>query len=119
MSEDPERFKPETSLEQQVAALLAGASSVPAEGEQFSEIEKKCLEGLTLREAMERKKELAKIRALQTYQEQKFRRMKKIKSKKFRKIERKMKKKDELAEIEQLSKTDPEAAAEKIAKLGR
>ena len=92
-------------------------SSVAAEGEELSKIEQKCLEGLTVREAMERKRELAKIRALQTYQEQKFRRMKKIKSKKFRKIERKMKKKEELAEIEQLSKLDPEAAAEKLEAL--
>ena len=100
-----------------MAALLAGAPSVAQEGELLSEVEKKCLEGMTVQEAIERKKELAKIRALQTYQEQKFRRMKKIKSKKFRKIERKMKKKEDLAEIEQLSKTDPEAAAEKLEQL--
>ena len=119
LNEDGQKFKPETSLEQQVAALLAGAPSVAAEGEVLSEIEKKCLEGLTVHEALERKKELAKMRALQTYQEQKFRRMKKIKSKKFRKIERKMKKKEELAEIEQLSKIDPEAAAEKLEQLDK
>ena len=100
-----------------MAALLAGAPSVAQEGEMLSEVEKKCLEGMTVKEALERKKELAKIRALQTYQEQRFRRMKKIKSKKFRKIERKMKKKEDLAEIEQLSKTDPEAAAEKLEQL--
>ena len=102
-----------------MAAMLAGASSVPKQGERFSEIEKKCLEGLTVQEAFERKKELAKIRALQTYQEQKYRRLKKIKSKKFRKVERKMKKKEELAEIEQLAAADPEAAAEKLEQLDK
>ena len=117
VSQDSERFKAETPLEQQIAALLAGSDSVAKEGEEFSEVEKKCLEGLSAREAEERKRELAKIRALQTYQEAKFRRQKKIKSKKFRKIERKMKKKEELAELEQLSKIDPEAAAEKMEQL--
>ena len=117
LSEDTSKFKAETSLEQQVAAMLAGAESVAGEGETLSKIEKKCLEGLTVQEALERKQQLAKIKALQTYQEQKFRRMKKIKSKKFRKIERKMKKKEEMAEIEQLSKYDPEAAAEKLEQL--
>ena len=117
LSQDGERFKAETALEQQIAAMLAGSSSVAAEGEEFSEVEKKCLEGLTAREALERKRELAKIRALQTYQEAKFRRQKKIKSKKFRKIERKMKRNEELAELEQLSKTDPEAAAEKLEQI--
>ena len=119
LSQDSERFKPETALEQQIAALLAGSKSVVAEGEEFSEVEKKVLEGLTAREVAERKKELAKMRALQTYQEAKFRRQKKIKSKKFRKIERKMKKKEELAELEQLSQNDPEAAAEKMEQLER
>ena len=102
-----------------MAAMLSGASSVPKEGERLSEIEKKCLEGLTVQEALERKKELAKIRALQTYQEQKYRRLKKIKSKKFRKVERKMKKKEELAEIEQLVDADSEAAAEKLDQLDK
>ena len=55
-----------------MAALLAGAPSVAQEGELLSEVEKKCLEGMTVQEAIERKKELAKIRALQTYQEQKW-----------------------------------------------
>jgi len=117
LSQDSERFKAETALEQQIAAMLAGSKNVAAEGEEFSEVEKKCLEGLTAREALERKRELAKIRALQTYQEAKFRRQKKIKSKKFRKIERKMKKKEELAELEQLSRIDPEAAAEKLEQI--
>ena len=119
ISEDRERFKPETPLEQQVAAVLAGSRAVVREGEQYSEIEKKGLAGMTVREAMERKAELGKIRALQTYQEAKFRRQGKIKSKKYRKIERKLRNKEKLAELEELSKTDPEAAAEKLAELDK
>jgi len=119
VGEDKDRFKAETPLEQQVAALLAGSKAVIKEGEQFSEVEKKGLEGMTAREAMERKAELSKIRALQTYQEAKFRRQGKIKSKKYRKIERKMKSKEKLAELEELTRTDPEAAAEKLAELDK
>ena len=119
VGEDKDRFKAETPLEQQIAALLAGSKAVIKEGEQFSEVEKKGLEGMTAREAMERKAELSKIRALQTYQEAKFRRQGKIKSKKYRKIERKMKSKEKLAELEELTRTDPEAAAEKLAELDK
>ena len=119
VGEDKERFKAETPLEQQVAALLAGSKAVIKEGEEYSEVEKKGLEGMTVREAMERKAELSKIRALQTYQEAKFRRQGKIKSKKYRKIERKMKSKEKLAELEELTRTDPEAAAEKLAELDK
>merc|ERR1711915_442340 len=109
--------KAETPLEQQVAALLAGSKAVIKDGEEYSEVERKGLEGMTAREAMERKAELAKVRALQSYQEAKYRRQGKIKSKKYRKIERKMKKKEQLVELEELTKTDPEAAAQKLADL--
>jgi len=119
VGEDKDRFKAETPLEQQVAALLAGSKAVIKEGEEFSEVEKKGLEGMTVREAMERKAELSKIRALQTYQEAKFRRQGKIKSKKYRKIERKMKSKEKLAELEELTRNNPEAAAEKLAELDK
>merc|ERR1719334_1539655 len=84
---------------------------------ELSELEKKGLEGLTMRELAERKSELAKFRALQTYQEAKFKRQSKIKSKKFRKIARKEKKKEKLKELERLAETDPQAAAEQIERL--
>ena len=76
--------------------MLAGSRAVVREGEELSEIEKAGLEGLTAKEAMERKAELAKIRALQTYQEAKYRRQGKIKSKKYRKIARKEREKEKL-----------------------
>ena len=111
------RFSASTPLEQQVAAVLASSRAVVREGETLSEIEKKGLEGLTAKEAEERKAELAKIRALQTYQEAKFRRQGKIKSKKFRKIARKEKEKEKLQELERLQATDPEAAKEKLEEM--
>jgi len=116
-SEMKSRFSASTPLEQQVAAVLASSRAVVREGETLSEIEKKGLEGLTAKEAEERKAELAKIRALQTYQEAKFRRQGKIKSKKFRKIARKEKEKEKLQELERLQATDPEAAKEKLEEM--
>jgi len=113
------RFNPSTPLEQQVAALLAGSKAVVQPGEELSQIEKKGLEGLTPREIEERKAELAKFRALQTYQEAKFRRQSKIKSKKYRKIARKEKKREKLKELEKLAETDPQAAAEELERLDR
>jgi len=113
------RFNPSTPLEQQVAALLAGSKAVIQPGEELSQIEKKGLEGLTPREIEERKAELAKFRALQTYQEAKFRRQSKIKSKKYRKIARKEKKREKLKELEKLAETDPQAAAEELERLDR
>ena len=80
-------------------------------------LEKKGLEGLTVKEAEERKAELAKIRALQSYQEAKYRRQGKIKSKKFRKIARKEKEKEKVQELERLQATDPEAAKEKLEEM--
>ena len=51
IGEDKEMFKAETPLEQQVTVCKA----VIKEGEEFSEVEKKGLEGLTVIEAVERK----------------------------------------------------------------
>merc|ERR1719430_2586722 len=116
-SEMKTRFSASTPLEQQVAAVLAGSRAVVREGEELSEIEKKGLEGLTVKEAEERKAELAKIRALQSYQEAKYRRQGKIKSKKFRKIARKEKEKEKVQELERLQATDPEAAKEMLEEM--
>lgn len=113
------RFTSSTPLEQQVAALLAGSQAVVQPGQELSQLEIKCLEGLTPREIAERKAELAKFRALQTYQEAKMRRQNKIKSKKFRKIARKEKAKEKLQQLEQLAHNDPEAAAEQLEQLER
>ena len=55
VGEDKEWFKAETPLEQQVNDLLAVCQAVIKEGEEFSEVEKKGLVGMTIREAMERK----------------------------------------------------------------
>eukprot|EP00088_Acartia_fossae_P001053 TRINITY_DN1039_c1_g1_i13.p1 TRINITY_DN1039_c1_g1~~TRINITY_DN1039_c1_g1_i13.p1 ORF type:complete len:827 (-),score=217.71 TRINITY_DN1039_c1_g1_i13:239-2719(-) len=113
------RFAPETPLELQVAALLAGSSANPQPGEELSEMEKKALEGLTPKEIAERRSELAKFRALASYQAAKYRRQNKIKSKSYRKLVRKIKNKQKLKELENLAETDPEAAAAQIEMLNK
>ena len=48
-----------------------------------------------------------KLKALQSYQEQKFKRLKNIKSKRYRKILRKEREKNEEKELAKLEKEDP------------
>lgn len=74
---------------------------------------------LTMEEMMEKRKETAKLRAVQSYREAKARRQGKIKSKKFHRIERKAKAKQQFKEFEDLQKVNPEAALEKLEELER
>jgi len=113
------RFTAETPLELQIAAMLAGSSAVPKEGEKLSEIEKRALEGMTKEEINERRAEIAKFRALRGYQATKYKRQSKIKSKSYRKLMRKIKNKEELKQLENLAATDPQAAAERIEKMNK
>jgi U3 small nucleolar RNA-associated protein 14 len=55
----------------------------------------------------QKREEFLKLRAQQTYQESKFKRMKNIKSKRYRKILRKEKEKQEQKDMEKLEKEDP------------
>jgi U3 small nucleolar RNA-associated protein 14 len=55
----------------------------------------------------EKRAEFLKLKALQSYQEAKFKRVKRIKSKRFRKILRKEKEKQEEKNLDRLEKEDP------------
>ena len=55
----------------------------------------------------EKRAEFLKLKALQSYQEAKFKRVKRIKSKRFRKIMRKEKEKQEEKNLDRLEKEDP------------
>jgi U3 small nucleolar RNA-associated protein 14 len=55
----------------------------------------------------EKRAEFLKLKALQSYQEAKFKRVKHIKSKRFRKIMRKEKEKQEEKNLDRLEKEDP------------
>lgn len=97
---------------------------------------------MSLKEALERRKELARVRVLQSYQEAKARRQNKIKSKKYgiqslilaillnlcmytltfgryHRLLKKEKMKNHIKEFEALKEQDPEGALEKLEQLER
>lgn len=74
---------------------------------------------LTLKEIMEKRREMARLRAHQSYQEAKAYRQNKIKSKKFHRIKRQEKIKNQIKEFEKLQKTDPEEALRKLEELDK
>lgn len=104
------RFRLQSELEKELAALEPQKENIEEKKDEFS---------MTLNEIMMRRKEAAKIRALQSYREAKAHRQRKIKSKKFHRVQRKEKIKTQLKEFETLQKTDPEAALEKLEQLDK
>ncbi|XP_078039041.1 U3 small nucleolar RNA-associated protein 14 homolog A isoform X2 [Augochlora pura] len=104
------RFRIQSDLEKALAALEPQKENVEEKEDDFS---------LTVDEIIMKRKEAAKIRAQQSYREAKSRRQKKIKSKKFHRVQRKEKMKLQLKEFEDLRKTNPEAALEKLEQLDR
>ncbi|XP_017875647.2 LOW QUALITY PROTEIN: U3 small nucleolar RNA-associated protein 14 homolog A-like, partial [Ceratina calcarata] len=104
------KFRIQSDLEKELAALEPQKENIEEKDDEFS---------LTLKEIAIKRKEAAKIRAQQSYKEAKARRQNKIKSKKFHRVQKKEKIKQQLKEFEQLQKTDPEAALEKLEQLDR
>ena len=105
-------FQPTTDLELEVEQALA-ASGLGGGGEK----EVLAREGVLLEErqlseeeVLKRRSELARLRSLMFYQEQKAKRVKKIKSKTYRRLRKKQRAKEEAAARERLRETDPEAA---------
>lgn len=100
-----ERFRIKSDLEKSLDAL-----------EPPKPVEKKKKDNfpLTLKEARERRAEAAKFKRQQSFLAAKAARQSKIKSKKYHRIQKKAQTKKELEEFEQLQKTDPEAALEKL-----
>ncbi len=118
-TESARGFKAKTPMEMEIAALLAGSKSTVKTGKELSEREESILANMTMQAALEKRRELARIRALQSYQEAKLRRQNKIKSRKYRKLQRKAKEKEKQRELEELHKTNPELALEKLAELDK
>ncbi|XP_060521252.1 U3 small nucleolar RNA-associated protein 14 homolog A [Cylas formicarius] len=74
---------------------------------------------LTLEELKERRNEMAKLRAHQSYKESKARRQNKIKSKKYHRLLRRETIRKKLKEFEELQKTNPEEALNKLEEIER
>nr|CAD7195762.1 unnamed protein product [Timema douglasi] len=74
---------------------------------------------LSLEEMIERRKEMAKLRAVQSFQASKAVRQKKIKSKKYHRLQRRENVRKQLKNFEQLKKEDPEAALRQLEQIER
>nr|SVE75209.1 EOG090X08JJ [Daphnia dolichocephala] len=113
------KFKPKTRLEEQISKLLSGNKHVQAANEELTPAEEEALSSISLKEALERRKELAKSRALQSYQEAKARRQNKIKSKSYHRLLKREKMKNHIKEFDALKECDPEKALEKLEQLDK
>nr|CAG4649451.1 EOG090X08JJ [Scapholeberis mucronata]SVE93701.1 EOG090X08JJ [Scapholeberis mucronata] len=111
------KFKPKTPLEQQVTELLRGNKQVQRDDQELTPAEQEALSSMSLKEALQRRKELAKSRALQSYQEAKARRQNKIKSKTYHRLLKREKMKNHVKEFEQMKEHDPENALFKLEQL--
>ncbi|XP_015603966.1 U3 small nucleolar RNA-associated protein 14 homolog A [Cephus cinctus] len=103
-----QRFRIQSELEKELAALEPKQEKPEEKEEEFP---------LTLEEILQRRQETARFRAQQSYKEAKAHRQNKIKSKKFHRIQRKERIKQQLKEFEELQKTNPQAALEKLQQL--
>ncbi|XP_076632957.1 U3 small nucleolar RNA-associated protein 14 homolog A [Colletes latitarsis] len=104
------RFRLRSELEEKLAALEPQKENIEEKVNEFSS---------TMQEIVAKRQEAARIRAQQSYKESKSRRERKIKSKKFHRYQKKKRIKVQLKEFEELQKTDPEAALEKLEQLDK
>ncbi|XP_072286287.1 U3 small nucleolar RNA-associated protein 14 homolog A isoform X2 [Pyxicephalus adspersus] len=111
-------WKPYTPLEMEIFNILH-KNKQPITDPLLTPLEEESLKAMSLEEAMLRRADLKKARALQSYYEAKARREKKIKSKKYHKLLKKGKQKEAIKEFEELRKTNPEAALEELEKLDK
>ncbi|XP_074055606.1 U3 small nucleolar RNA-associated protein 14 homolog A [Macrotis lagotis] len=109
-------WKARTPLEQEIFNLLH-KNKQPLTDPLLTPVEKASLKAMSLEEAKQRRAELQKARALQSYYEARARREKKIKSKKFHKVLKKRKAKEVLKQFEELQKVNPTAALEELEKM--
>ncbi|XP_073445968.1 U3 small nucleolar RNA-associated protein 14 homolog A [Dendrobates tinctorius] len=111
-------WKAKTPLEMEIFGILH-KNKQPITDPLLTPVEEASLKAMSLEEAKERRAELQKARALQSYYEAKARRQKKIKSKMYHRMLKKVKKKETLKKFEELRRIDPEAALEELEKLER
>ncbi|KAG1714294.1 U3 small nucleolar RNA-associated protein 14 A [Nymphon striatum] len=115
------QFEPtnKTPMEQQISELLKDNKNVTAPDKELTPAEEEALKAMSLEEALERRNELRKMRALQTYQEAKARRQNKIKSKKYHRFLKRDRLKKQMKEFDELKKLNPELALEKLEELDK
>ncbi|XP_074134614.1 U3 small nucleolar RNA-associated protein 14 homolog A isoform X2 [Sminthopsis crassicaudata] len=111
-----EGWKVSTPLEKEIFSLLH-KNKQPVTNTLLTSEEKASLQAMSLEEAKQRRAELQKARALQSYYEARARREKKVKSKRFHKMLKKKKTKEVLKQFEELRKINPTEALEQLKKI--
>ncbi|XP_009070326.1 PREDICTED: U3 small nucleolar RNA-associated protein 14 homolog A-like, partial [Acanthisitta chloris] len=109
-------WRARTPLEQEIFGLLHKTQQ-PITDPLLTPEEKASLQAMSLEEAQQRRAELQKARAIQSYYEAKARREKRIKSKKYHRVLKKSRRRQALKEFEQLQKSDPAAALARLEEL--
>ncbi|KNC98242.1 uncharacterized protein SPPG_06642 [Spizellomyces punctatus DAOM BR117] len=107
------KFKASTSLESEVQKILEESYLLEKKQKEMEELE---LKKISKEELMERRAELAKMRALLFFKEQKQKKIAKIKSKAYRKLRKKDKIKEDLS-LEELKRLDPQLAEQERDRL--
>lgn len=110
------KFKPQTELELEVNSILQDSGMLEKKQHEFEEME---LNKVSVEEMKERRSELARMRSLLFFKEQKLKKMSKIKSKAYRKLKKKEREKlqqEHELSIEELAKLDPEIAEQERLK---
>lgn len=110
-------WKPETDLEKEISELLKSSENNLTDQKLLTPAELKSIQMMSIEDLKEKRAEFMKLKALQHYQEAKFKRIKKIKSKRYRKILRKEKLKTEKKELEKLEKENPDEFKQKLAEM--
>jgi len=113
------KFKPLSSLEKDIAAILQSSSNNIQPDSLLTQAEKKIISKMDLLEAKQKLNELKKMRALISYQQARLKRVGKIKSKKFRRLVRKDRQKQEEKTLEKLSIENPDQFLERLDQLER
>jgi U3 small nucleolar RNA-associated protein 14 len=105
------KFEPTTSMETSIQSILerSGMDEKTVVKGEFSELK---ANEMTADQIKKRHGELAKLRSLMFYEEQKSKRLKKIKSKMYRRIRNRQTKKKSILAQEEMKEQDPEYAAE-------
>ncbi|CAF1047253.1 unnamed protein product [Rotaria sordida] len=113
------KFQTLSSLEKDIAAILQSSNNNIQPNSLLTQAEKKIISKMDLLEAKQKLNELKRMRALISYQQAKFKRVRKIKSKKFRRLVRKDRQKQEEKNLEKLSIEHPDQFLERLEQLER
>ncbi|KAK8799386.1 hypothetical protein JH06_3687 [Blastocystis sp. subtype 4] len=109
------KFEPTTEMEKEIDVILE-KSDMKEKGIRDKESRDLAVNKLSVDEVRARNQELAKMKSLMFYQEQKNKRINKIKSKKFHKIHKKAEERRKEKERELLKETDPALYRELLEK---